>query len=78
MAVSLKLTPSQANGLWISQRGIIACPQHGGGYLEWSVDREPNALEHTTPLDSWMRLTDRADLAHAYCDECGKRGVVPA
>lgn len=54
----------QRKQLWISNRGEVACVEHGGDYLARAVERNPNVREHSTPLDHWMLLD--ADRVRAY------------
>lgn len=56
--------------LYISERGVVACLEHGGHYLREAAERDPRAWRITTPLDSWIAVDpDEHDLA---CEECSR------
>lgn len=42
--------------LWVSNSGRIACPSHGGGYLQAAVQQSPRRKTHITPLDHWTQV----------------------
>jgi hypothetical protein len=60
------------SSLWISNRGVVSCPQHGGEYLREAVESDPRADYHLTPLDTWMRLKPAHGLGDQGCDECAR------
>jgi len=64
------LVDQQADHLWVSNTGRVACWNHGGGYLLDAVKRDPQATGHATPLDAWTRLP-RA-MVDLPCEECGR------
>ena len=60
--------------LYISERGIVACPRHGGEYLRAAVAVSPGRFNYLTPLDHWQKLPrDAARLYDVRCKECENR-----
>ena len=55
--------------VYISQRGVIACAQHGGEYLLAAIRGRPGSTRYLTPLDSWVRCYEGYGLC---CEECAK------
>lgn len=67
----MRIKPSDT--LYVSERGVVACSQHGGAYLRAAVERDPHARQHVTPLDSWIAV-DRDELPSdlAACEGCSR------
>lgn len=65
------------DALYFSNRGMVACSDHGGGYLTAATRQRPKARNHITPLDHWTRVKASdlcaEDLAWAACEGCGAR-----
>ena len=62
------------DALYVSNRGVIACPQHGGEYLRAAVAASPGRFNYLTPLDHWQKLPrDAVRLYDARCKECENR-----
>jgi len=57
--------------LFINQNGRVACPKHGGMYLEVHVERHPASVVIDTPLDNWVRL-EAPEIAEfkVSCEDC--------
>lgn len=55
--------------LWVGDNGQIVCTFHGGHYLLTAVEAEPKRVEHQTPLNHWLDITNHPDFTHP-CEIC--------
>lgn len=57
--------------LWVSDNGDVICSNHAGAYLKSSIENKPNAIKHTTPLDTWRAYsTELLGGALLVCEVC--------
>ena len=63
--------------LYVSNNGIVACLEHGGGYLKDEIARRPDAKIIVTPLDHWERVVDGSveDRWTWRCETCERIAV---
>jgi hypothetical protein len=57
--------------LYLNDNGRCTCAYHAGEYLRRSIEENPNAQFHKTPLTTWERI--KADLVRECgldCDRC--------
>lgn len=66
----------QVPRLWVSNTGRVSCDEHGGGYLNASIEQHPRRRRHETPLDAWKDVRgadkhryDPEEIASLACEE---------
>lgn len=63
-------TNTATGTVWINENGLITCLAHGGHYLQSAV-KNGAGIEVPTPLDHWIRLTEREAAVHEFaCEQC--------
>lgn len=56
--------------LWIGENGQIVCSKHGGNYLKENIASAPKSPHHSTPLGTWVDVTNNPDVKGVPCEIC--------
>ena len=60
--------------LWLGTRGDVTCEDHAGTYLKASIEADPEATHHITPLDWWIVYVTKG----MPCETCTPWMSLPA
>ena len=62
----MKATLQTAAPVWINNNGMTRCEAHAGFYLRSQIKANPDAVEHDTPIENWVRDTS----GEVTCEDC--------
>lgn len=66
-----KSDPLEDDGrMWIGENGQLVCSKHGGNYLREKIEASPKGPHHSTPLGTWVDVTNNPDVEGIPCEIC--------